>query len=164
MRFIPQRHYNDCAFACVAMLLDAFNGVLNYYSLPLFLLSNPSLFDMRSILKLNNIESRTYYMKDKNLSLVETTPIIIHSKSLFAYHFSVITEIGENKSLVYNPASFGKRWIANKRIEKKWTGYYLLIKNKDTYIEKRHFYIPYFLCLFLKIFIIGFIVVLITLF
>jgi len=164
MRFIPQRHYNDCALACVAMILNAFHSVLNYYSLPLFLLLNPSLFDMRSILKLNNIESKTYYMANKDLPLITTTPIIIHSKSLFAYHFSIITEIKKGKSLVYNPAYFGKRWISNRRIEKKWTGYYLKIENWPTYREKDGFYIPYFIYLFLKIFVIGLIVVLITLF
>ena len=155
MRFIPQLHYDECALACLAMILDYYNCPMNYFGIRILISKSPTLYDMRFILLLNGLESKSCFVPSKDLQQLTHLPAIIHTRSLLAYHFLVIAEVKKTKSLVYDPGLFREKWIANKKIEKRWTGYYLNIKGKGHLDNRNNFYLPYPFRLFLKVLIIG---------
>ena len=146
MKFIPQRHYDDCALSCLLMIIGSKSS---YQALSFLINKGKSIADIQAILRLFSCPCEAYFSCDKKLE-GESNLFIVHLKTMSGYHFAVLKKV-DDIYLIYNPSAFKKTYKDDRWLNKHWTGYYLEIKQESS-IEKDNFYIPYFVRSFLRIF------------
>lgn len=128
LNFIAQRRHDECGLACMLMILQYYDCPLNYLALRFLSPKQPSFYDMHYLFCLLGLTSSSYLVKDCALKRIDTLPVILHLRGFFACHYVVLEKIEGKKALVANPAAFGKRFMSLKKLQRVWTGYYLVVK------------------------------------
>lgn len=150
---VPQHRHNECATACIQMLLEHYGRDLSYDGVSFFIPKDASLDDIQYVLSLLDIKSICYKSLTKNINNMFSYPFIMHVKSLFYYHYVVVSEIKDNKVLVYDPGKSHPKWMKINTIKRKWTGYYIETFGREVNNKKKRC-LKYPLRVFIKLFIL----------
>ncbi len=130
MIHIPQRAHNDCAKACLQMILltNGYNISASKISYVGGNLSYLSLGDFIMYLTKFAINSKAYVATSKKLVDISAfKQVMIHYKR----HFRIIIYNQGDKWLVFDPLSYKPKLLKSSVIEKRWDGFFL-------YFEDRH--------------------------
>ncbi len=137
MRFIPQKRHNQCATACMRMILCASGKKINNKDK----LSGNSFFAMRNYLQENGIEVVSGRKIDNLLYRLDYPYMIINIKGAWGYHYAVIERINAKESLIYDPGRIRVRKVKPSQIIKNWNGYFLALPSVKLSSEKPSVYL-----------------------
>lgn len=122
MKIIYQRRWNDCAIACIKMVLDELNIKSDYDEIKKQLNKKKTLYDIRLVLNKYGVNAVSFYEKSKSLKTIEFSYTILNLKILFDRHFAILKK-SEKAYFIYDPI-FGKKKVKKPdQIYKRWTGY-----------------------------------------
>ena len=129
MKIVYQKRWNECAIACIKMILDKMHKDVTYEEIKKLLNGQKTLYDIRLLLGHFNLKSKSFYNETKILKTIENTYTILNFKFAFFKHFVVLVK-NEDEYFIFDP-KYGRKQIKNpQRKYKIWTGFGLIIESK----------------------------------
>lgn len=150
MYFSPQKSIKSCAFSCYKMIIKNSNFKNINTKNILISTKNTPITTLSLLFSDKLVENSVIKSPIISLENIYKFPVIIHCNSLLGGHYIVIFNKVKDKYLIGDPLSFGVKTVEKRKIEKRWSGYYISFTNLFFVEGKRHFYIPYSVLFFLK--------------
>ena len=119
-----QKHFNDCAKACVATILGLYNIDYKYKEIG----EINSFLDILVKLRSYNIDATPVHSNK-----ITMYPCIVQVKRLRHYHFIVMYEEKDNKFIYYSPNKLTIHKISKKRFYKYYTSKCININSTKQY-------------------------------
>lgn len=112
------------------------------------------------------------YLVDNRLKLVENKlffepnnyPEIIHCNFFGCNHYIVLLSKLNDYYVVYDPCSFGFKYISAKKLSKIMTGYVIELYGLKSMMIKKKFYLPYPLSIIIRFILFDFLVIILIFF